>query len=212
MKSMYLLVLSLLSAQVSAQAAVPHTFESGKPARASEVNENFDALEVAIVEGDEAVAARLGPTVLDGNGTEIGLLISIGENHTVFFVVNQLGYIQGIDPGSGSISSVGEVYFESSDCTGIGYVQYTFSGHVQAGPDSLGNPTIYYVDKLGVPASNIVLRSRSSEWESGCFSLDPWPVSGGEGWPFWPVLTNDPAVTGVSSRDYLLPIRIERAP
>jgi hypothetical protein len=38
----------MISANVLAQTQVPHAFQSGQPARASEVNENFDALEAVI--------------------------------------------------------------------------------------------------------------------------------------------------------------------
>ena len=43
-----LLAGSIHSVKASAQTQVPHTFEAGQPARASEVNENFDTLEQAI--------------------------------------------------------------------------------------------------------------------------------------------------------------------
>jgi len=41
-------LLQLACANAIAQTSVPHDFQSGQPARASEVNENFDALETAI--------------------------------------------------------------------------------------------------------------------------------------------------------------------
>ena len=45
------------------QTEVPHVFEDGQPAKASEVNENFDALETAI---DDVSAGADGKTILNG--------------------------------------------------------------------------------------------------------------------------------------------------
>ena len=60
-----------LSCAALAQTEVPHIFESGQPARASEVNENFGSLEEAVNDLVEAVrqleedAESAGATVLD---------------------------------------------------------------------------------------------------------------------------------------------------
>ena len=60
-----LLMAALLVASFSAVAdtEVPHTFEDGTPAKASEVNENFDALETAI---DDIAVGADGKTILNG--------------------------------------------------------------------------------------------------------------------------------------------------
>ena len=51
------------------QTEVPHVFEDGQPAKASEVNENFDALETAI---DDVPAGTDGKTVLNGTTAPSG--------------------------------------------------------------------------------------------------------------------------------------------
>lgn len=56
-----LLVPGLASAQ--GQTEVPHVFEDGQPAKASEVKENFDVLETAI---DDALAGGNGNAILNG--------------------------------------------------------------------------------------------------------------------------------------------------
>ena len=58
-------ILLLLPLSVLAQTQVPNVFEDGMPAKASEVNENFDALETAI---DEVSAGADGKTILNGAG------------------------------------------------------------------------------------------------------------------------------------------------
>ena len=56
MKALTLCVGTLFIAGVSnAQTQVPNTFQSGQPARASEVNENFDVLETAINQNTTAI-------------------------------------------------------------------------------------------------------------------------------------------------------------
>lgn len=65
-------------------AQVPHTFSSGQPARANEVNENFEALDQRI-EALESILAAMTPAVTDNlilqdaNGAEVGKVIAIDE-------------------------------------------------------------------------------------------------------------------------------------
>ena len=71
MKTIRTFALLLISGAVAAQTEVPHTFESGEPARASEVNENFGALAAAINDLADAIrelegeSSPAGETVLD---------------------------------------------------------------------------------------------------------------------------------------------------
>lgn len=201
-------VLLFASAIAFGQTEVPHTFQSGQPARASEVNENFDALEAgvdansaAIAAGDAALAAAVAPLVFDGNDNEIGQLISIGENLWTFLTINQFGYIQNISFRDGT-SSNGVLVYESTDCSGTPYSIDTFGGHVQTIYDAVGTPSLYYVDKSAVPVTSFSTGSLIFDGE--CF------VQGGTGSTVWPVSINDPAITGVSTGTYALPIRIER--
>ena len=49
------IVLTFVAAAANAQTQVPHDFQAGQPARASEVNENFEALESAIEQNATAI-------------------------------------------------------------------------------------------------------------------------------------------------------------
>ena len=55
MKSLFALVACLLVHTAFAQTQVPNNFAAGQPARASEVNENFDVLEAAIDQNATAI-------------------------------------------------------------------------------------------------------------------------------------------------------------
>lgn len=58
-KPIAIIVVLLLAGAVRAQTEVPHEFQAGQPALASEVNENFDALESVIDTNSSAKEARL---------------------------------------------------------------------------------------------------------------------------------------------------------
>ncbi len=211
------------------QTQVPNTFQSGQPARAAEVNANFSAVETGINDNDNrimnnetditnnsatissntatiaaanaAIQSQLGPVVLDGNGNEIGLLVSIGENHLNFEVITQQGYLFSVSPRDGR-TMVGPLYFASSDCTGTGYTDASFfNGYVVSLWDLTGVLSLYYVDKNSVPLTNFSVASVSTP--GGCIvQAGPSVV--------YPVLLNDPTVTGISTDTYQLPIKIER--
>ena len=166
-------------------------------ANANQIQSNTDA----IVSGDAALAGRLAPLVFDANGTEIGQLISIGENLWGLLAINQSGYIQNVSFRDGALDG-GTLVYQSSDCAGTPFATDTFGGHVQTYFDSFGNPNLYYVDKAAGPISNFT--SGSLSFERGCF------VQSDLNSVVWPVTVNDPSVTGISSLSYSLPIRIER--
>ena len=69
------LVIAFLSSTMAiGQTEVPNTFEAGQPARASEVNENFSAMETAV--NDNATALAANETAIQQNITAISALSS----------------------------------------------------------------------------------------------------------------------------------------
>lgn len=69
--SIFALVSMLVTGLAQAQTQVPNDFQAGTPARATEVNENFDALEAAIDQNTTAISQI--PAGPEGPQGEIGL-------------------------------------------------------------------------------------------------------------------------------------------
>ncbi|MEY3006689.1 MAG: hypothetical protein RI942_1031, partial [Pseudomonadota bacterium] len=65
-----------LSPFAFAQTEVPNVFEDGRPARAAEVNANFDALVTAI---DAVTAGVDGKTILNGTGVPSEAAGAVGD-------------------------------------------------------------------------------------------------------------------------------------
>ena len=80
MKSLFAIAALVASASAIAQTQVPNVFEDGKPAKAAEVNANFDALEAAI---DAIPAGPAGPQGEQGppgaDGVAAGLSCSTDQ-------------------------------------------------------------------------------------------------------------------------------------
>jgi hypothetical protein len=92
--------LLVASFSVAADTEVPHTFEDGNPAKASEVNENFDALEEAIdaIPADAVEAVTSADLDMDGNKvlfsnvySRLADLPSASDNHGMFAHVHETG-------------------------------------------------------------------------------------------------------------------------
>ena len=74
-----IVVLCVFALQAQAQIEVPHVFEPGTTARASEVNANFDALEAAAAENADGVATNANSIAGSANSVDENFE-SIGEN------------------------------------------------------------------------------------------------------------------------------------
>jgi len=141
------------------------------------------------------------PRVLDGGDNEIGLLVSIGENHWTIEVITQQGYLLTVSPRDGMIMR-SPLYFASSDCTGTGYIDGSFfGGYVTSSYDLSGVLSLVYVDKNSLPLTNFSYASLIF-YGDGCFAQVGQQL-------VFPVLPNDPNVTGVSAGTYQLPIKIQ---
>lgn len=115
---------------LSASAQVPHTFSPGTPAKASEVNDNFNALDARITANETAIASvgaggASGWKVIDSTMQDFASVVTLinqGEafakltiNNQDYFVNVQRSNVYTTYWGNGSI------YFASSDCTGQAY-------------------------------------------------------------------------------------------
>lgn len=217
--SLMLQLFSFMSPPASGgQVNFPHEFNAGTTAKASEVNANFSNIGTAVNDNDSRIAtnasqianvvaanvtmqSRLRPVVLDGNNNEIGLLVDVEDSSIYINAITAQGYIiTRLSLSQGFIGSV-TLLFSSDNCTGTPFV-FARAGAVAQTYDLSGNVGLYYVSKDSLATDTLTIRSSTSP--SGCVARV---------FPFislWPALPNDPAVTGVTTLSYQLPIRIER--
>src|SRR5208283_1679627 len=107
--SLVLVAYCLIFAPVSF-ADVPNEFSPGTTAQSAQVNENFNFV-------------NYGNLVVKSNGAEIGTFM--GFAGYVALVSGASGYWFGVDERDGSVwSPPGSVTYQSSDCSGLGYVNY----------------------------------------------------------------------------------------
>ena len=148
----------------------------------------------------DAIQGSRNPLVLDGADNEIGQLVSIGENHWGIEVITEQGYLVTLSPRDGEISD-GALYFATADCTGTGYINGEFfGGYVARVVDGQG-PAMYYVDKDSLPVTDFSYSSLI--FDGACQGQSGQQL-------VFPVLPNNPSITGVSTDTYPLPIKIDR--
>ena len=120
-----LFILTLLTASLNAVAEtqVPHTFTDGTPAMASEVNENFDALEAAIDAIPQGPAGPQGPPGADG----VAAGLSCSEDQIIVYrndawVCSSREYVQeGFPyPAEGTVNCNGDRQVMSGACRWVG--------------------------------------------------------------------------------------------
>ncbi len=136
-----------------AQTQVPNEFQSGTPARATEVNANFDALESAIdqnasvLQGEQAVqndrldsiedaiaqlSSLRAPLLVEANSQILGIYIS---GQSAFRVYTDQGYFFDVHsarntsvwnpPGDMFVTTDQGVYYDEPGCSGQGWIPTT---------------------------------------------------------------------------------------
>lgn len=121
----------------TAQAQVPHTFTAGQPARASEVNENFQALD-ARLSGMELALQPLSNfpsyNIIASNNAVIGrgIFHNVNSANDVISVV-EINTPNGLRKAVLSLSQAGFsgygfFYYQSPDCTGTAFLSLGSSG------------------------------------------------------------------------------------
>jgi hypothetical protein len=212
-------IVLLLSSSVFAQTQVPNTFQSGQPARASEVNENFSELETAVNQNASDVTSNAAviaantnaiqgtgiPRVLDGGDNLIGYLVNIEDSNQSIDVLTEQGYIRsGLAFSNGQEPFPGTVWFSGGNCTGTAYTDMP-NGFVRVLYDETGVEKLYYADKNSAAQVSPTILSLTGN--AGC-SAYCCAISRA-----WPVLPNDPVITGFSNQtSYTVPIKIEYTP
>ena len=149
-----LTVLVLITSGVaSGQTQVPNTFQSGQPARAAEVNQNFSTLETAvndnataIADGEAAILANtqaLGAVAavtiprVKANGQDIGAFLNATHDNDPknlfrrqFWALSDTGYLFSVSASDTSIGPAGVllrrlIWFSTPNCSGVAYVPAT---------------------------------------------------------------------------------------
>ena len=184
MNTARLLLLALCStaALAQAQTVVPHTFQDGTPAEASEVNENFDALAESI---DEAAVGRI--------------VLKVGEE-VLGYPVGDIGFVtqQGFYTllyGNGTIE-LGGIYWESDDCSGQAYGGWVRrSGLVFFNGDRSTGLGAYWAVPLDATGQEI--NTRSTRYGAQTCVANTGRFTG------FKIVPNDPAVTGIQNKGVL---------
>ena len=209
-------VILVLAKSASADdLTVPNTFQAGTPARASEVNENFTAVEASVDDNaanisanatniqtntDAIAASSLGGGItVFAQGVSIGRLVSGVQNTDQMTIVSDAGFVYIMSTRSANtyLGPSVVVYFSELDCTGAAYVRDRAG--IGAWSMDVGNVvrsdggtpvSAYYTPRgsaqvLGTPYASFA-QNNSCTNGSGTHSL-------------FAVFPNDEAITGVSS-------------
>jgi hypothetical protein len=202
-----LLAFCSTAALTQAQTVVPHTFQDGTPAEASEVNENFDALAESI---DEGWGGRF---VFKSAGEVLGFAFSERE------FVSRQGYHSYLFRDTGTIAG-GDVSFQSADCSGPAYYGGADTNYPDSEEKYRGKPpgfvfvadgSSYWAVPHSATLQVVTLNSELGYWGEGdCYSYSV-PLTA-----LRPnVVPNDPAVTGIQNKGaqdgevYAWPIIVE---
>ncbi len=211
------------------QATIPHNFKSGDAAKASDVNQNFDALETEINDNDTRVSdhetrilsiesqvaeANKRVVAVDGNNNELGLVIG-DEASALIYILTPEGYSVSIN-SSGSLGSgdTNGIVFTDGNCGmsgGSAYISHFSSNRIITpksviSTSSFGNPQnqqLFYVPMPGTVVSMITYQSSLSDPQVGCSIITGTAQNAQQ------VLANDPAVTGIPNTPIPSPITIE---
>jgi len=226
----------VLSGNTFAQTQVPHTFSSGQPARAAEVNENFEEVESAIDQNASEIAAnasaiaelRVAINALSSgiqvlaDGVPIGMWLGQGDSRpgiTTFRAQSTMNYIfdvvSQVDAGStvpqDRPTAIGDlmfkvVWFELSGCTGQAYVSNDLN------PDTAAQGYVFRADDPTDPTQTYYVPTLSLVEERIVPSRRSFLEGGCVNFamppsnPFVPAFPNDPDITGVASGSFLPPI------
>jgi hypothetical protein len=177
---------------------LPYTFSSGTPAKASEVNQNFNYVNYGNL------------VLIDGTGAELGTFIASESFYWRY--MNKNGYSVRLVPSNPvtttTVVIAGEsTYYATSNCTGSAYISTGSSGlspfRVFPGIIWSTNGSLYYLPKnAGLPAS--------FTYNSVSFVNQGCQLSSGTCGDCYNAFINDPSVTGESSITKTLPLRIIR--
>lgn len=183
MRKILVLVLFIMIASDSV-AGMPYTFTSGTVAKSSEVNANFQYV-------------NYGNIVVKANGVEIGTPVPVLIWNGHMTILNSKGFLIRLDQTTATMP-INALYYTTTDCTGTPYAALRF---IPGTVLKTLSGELVYIDK----AATATAKTINSFSEFGCSANTTPPDSS-----FYTLTPNDPAVTGVSSATFGMPISIER--
>ena len=199
-----LLTATLLVASFSvvADTEVPHTFEDGTPAMASEVNANFDALEAAIDAMPEGPAGPKGDTGDQGPAGADGRDAVGGFSHSWTFNAGNGGY--GQFTTGGFVARTSSDYLSSKNSVTELWINLkdSESNTIGAGPSTAGGVNAYGFFSAFDAGDLVSLKHIEDSGDSVIYRLTAKPQ-----WQYVPayssyvvlsVDTNSVAITGSS--------------
>ncbi|WP_156180845.1 hypothetical protein [Desulfovibrio sp. TomC] len=118
-------------------AELPHTFQAGQTAKASDVNENFQYLQKT-------------KYVLKSNGIIIGDVVSFSAHSAN--IINEKGFLVWVHVSGQAVESQSMLMYDGDNCTGQIYVSATLTDTVFVAQLSNGFKTYYTRKSLDAPA------------------------------------------------------------
>lgn len=172
-----------------------------------------------ILAASSPLAFAATPAIVDANGTTLGIPLRVATDPTQVTVTTRTGFVVNYVSGTGQLAAnvqdpIGnrifsnEPYFESSDCTGQGYLPIgptpaAIAGGVVMGSDaSLWGASTVFIPKN--PAATIRTLRSSRHIGSACTDRSAFPFVGAAVIP----TANAPITTGVVG-PAALPMRLE---
>lgn len=232
-KYLAILVGLLLSRSLMANSVtIPNVFIPGTPARAEDMNENFNSVKASVDDNDVRInqmitrlelleAQRVGqlPVFIKSNGQNIGIVIGKSTNYNAiteqYNALSFKEYFFIVSAQSGSLLNLHTIYYSGANCTGQAYIPVD---QLQSSPSPRGAYTEFQGEVFGAKLANDPIPAYYVAQGTESVAVTPISAAGSgtcSGGKFqhkfqqidaYPAFPNDPDITGVEN-SYATPIR-----
>ena len=217
---------------MASSVTIPNEFISGTPARADEINANFNSVKTSVDDNDarikqlitrlellEAQRVNQRPAFLKSNGQNIGIVIGKSTDYTAltekYDTLSFKEYFFVVSAQSGNLLGLHTIYYSGTNCTGQAYIPVD---QLQSPPSPRGTYTKSQGEVFGARFSSdpvpayYVAQGTESVSVTPISAADFNTCSGGnfqhkfQQIDAYPAFPNDPDITGVEN-SYTTPIR-----